>query len=104
VVFEPHRLFKNQKSYDQYFYIFNFSALLKSYDLSFKPFVIVGIDIFSPCCDKDSAIIFPTGRLTSTLLGNGVGADLWFNEPFETRRSSRFMFLVFHPMTFANVA
>jgi hypothetical protein len=32
----------------------------------------VGATCFSSCCDKDSAIIFTTGRLTSTLLETGV--------------------------------
>jgi hypothetical protein len=31
---------------------------------------------FSSCCDKDSAIIFTTGRLTSSLLETGVGATI----------------------------
>jgi hypothetical protein len=31
-------------------------------------------NMFSSCCDKDSAIIFTTGRLTSTLLETGVDA------------------------------
>jgi hypothetical protein len=32
-------------------------------------------NMFLPCCDKDSAIIFTTGRLTSTLLETGVAND-----------------------------
>jgi hypothetical protein len=47
VVFEPNQLLKNQKSYVQFFKIFSFSALLKSHDLSLKPFDIIAINIFS---------------------------------------------------------
>jgi hypothetical protein len=54
-------------------------------------------NMFSSCCDKDSAIIFTTGHLmTSTLLETGVGAndcksnrDQRLNVPSEARRSSR---------------
>jgi hypothetical protein len=55
----------------------------------------VGTTCFSSCCDKDSAFI-TTGRLTSTLLKTGVGAndckcsrDQRLNVPSEARRSSR---------------
>jgi beta-glucosidase/6-phospho-beta-glucosidase/beta-galactosidase len=52
----------------------------------------VGTTCFSSCCDKDSAIIFTTGRLPDT----GVGAndckcnrDQRLHLPSEARRSSR---------------
>jgi hypothetical protein len=63
---------------------------------SLIPLSGVGTICFSSCCDKDSAIIFTTGRLPSTLFETGVGAndckcyrDQRFNVPSEARRSSR---------------
>jgi hypothetical protein len=55
----------------------------------------VGTTCFSSCCDKDSAIIFTTGRLPD-VNQTGVGAndckcsrDQRLNVPSEARRSSR---------------
>jgi hypothetical protein len=50
---------------------------------------------FSSCCDKDSAIIFTTACLMSTLLETGVGA----NAAFRSTEELEILNFGYHPLT-----
>jgi hypothetical protein len=72
-----------------------FNALVLE-DWLLLPTLIPLSGVGTTCCDKDSAIIFTTGRLPSILLETGAVAnnckcsrDQQLNVPSEVRRSSR---------------